>query len=202
MGRLAFWSYWLSWLILRWRTSKVSSGSTPDARYQYGPGQVGSVLMVVGLVSTLVQMLLTGPATRRLGEATVIKLSLIASALGFVLMALTVRGSWVFLSVGFFVFSNAMLRPAIMSLTSKLSTGGQGMALGINNSFQSLGRAAGPLWAGSTFDMYINLPYLSAAVIMLGAFIYALWSMRLGQIGYARGSMAGVAPAEVPASED
>jgi MFS transporter, DHA1 family, multidrug resistance protein len=153
-------------------------GLFADKAYQYGPGQVGSVMMVVGVISSLVQMLLTGPATRKLGEAMVIKLSLVSCALAFVLMALAPNNFLVPVSVGFFVFSNAMLRPSIFSLTSKQAQTGQGMALGLNNSFQSLGRVIGPLWAGSLFDLHITLPYLSAAGIMLVAFFYALYAMR------------------------
>jgi DHA1 family multidrug resistance protein-like MFS transporter len=153
-------------------------GLYADQRLGYGPQQVGSILMVIGVISSVVQLLLTGPATRRLGEPLTIQLSLIASAFGFLLMALVTRDALVVLTVGFFVFANAMLRPAIMSLTSKLARGGQGMALGLNNAFQSLGRVVGPLWAGLTFDYNLLLPYLSAAVILTGTFIYALYAMQ------------------------
>ncbi len=152
-------------------------GLYADNRYGYNPGQVGSILMVIGIVSSLVQALLTGPATRRLGEPLVIKLSLAGSAIGFGLMILAVGHVSVLVSVGFFVFANAMLRPAIMSLLSKLSHSGQGMAMGLNNSFQSLGRVAGPLWAGSTFDINMSLPYISGGVIMLLTLFWALAKM-------------------------
>ncbi|RPI87501.1 MAG: MFS transporter [Chloroflexi bacterium] len=152
-------------------------GLYTDERFGYGPQQVGTVLMVVGIVSSIVQGIFTGPATRKFGEAATIKISLAASALGFVLMAMVEQDLLILLTVGFFVFSNAMLRPSIMSLTSKLSSGGQGMALGLNNSFQSLGRVAGPLFAGMLFDINILLPYLSASIIMLGTFVYALYAM-------------------------
>jgi MFS transporter, DHA1 family, multidrug resistance protein len=158
-------------------------GLFADKAYHYGPTQVGSVLMVVGVISSLVQMLLTGPATRRLGEGKVIKLSLIGSTAGFILMVLAPNNILVPVSVGFFVFSNAMLRPSIFSLTSKNAQGGQGMALGLNNAFQSLGRVIGPLWAGSMFDVHITLPYLSAAFIMLTAFAYSLYAMRGANAG-------------------
>jgi MFS transporter, DHA1 family, multidrug resistance protein len=153
-------------------------GLFADKRYGYGPAQVGTVMMVVGIISSLVQMLLTGPATRRLGEGNVIKLSLVASAAGFGFMVLAPNNLLVPISVGFFVFANAMLRPSIASLTSKKARGGQGMALGLNNAFQSLGRVVGPLWAGSMFDLHLTWPYLSAAVIMLLAFFYSLSVMR------------------------
>ncbi len=153
-------------------------GLYADARYGYGPQQVGTIMMVIGIVSSLVQIALTGPATHRFGESWVIKVSLLSSVLGFVLMSLAEGAAVILLTVGFFVFSNAMLRPAIMSLTSKRAQSGQGVALGMNNAFQSLGRVVGPLYAGMMFDVNINFPYWSAALIMLGTFAYALWAMR------------------------
>lgn len=169
-------------------------GLVADKRYGYGPAQVGSVMMVVGVVSSLVQMLLTGPATRKLGEATVIKLSLVASAVGFILMVLAPNNFLVPVTVGFFVFSTAMLRPSIFSLTSKRASGGQGVALGLNNAFQSLGRVAGPLWAGFMFDFHITLPYISAAVIMLVAFAFSLWTMRGQEAPVSGEAVAGPEP--------
>jgi DHA1 family multidrug resistance protein-like MFS transporter len=38
----------------------------------------------------------------------------------------------------------------------------------------SLGRIAGPLWAGFVFDINLILPYLSGAVTMLFGFIISL----------------------------
>ena len=80
-------------------------GLFADKAYHYTPIQVGSVMTVVGVISSLVQMLLTGPATKKLGEATVIKLSLVASAAGFIFMALAPNNILVPVTVGFFVFA-------------------------------------------------------------------------------------------------
>ena len=139
-------------------------------RFSYGPRQVGVILTVVGLISALVQGVLTGPATRRWGEVSVIRTSLIASAIAFVLMLLAVDFVTVLLTVGIFVLSNAMLRPSLSSIISKLTREGQGLAMGLTNSFMSLGRVVGPIWAGSLFDMNLHYPYLSGAVVMLAGF--------------------------------
>jgi MFS transporter, DHA1 family, multidrug resistance protein len=148
-------------------------------RHGYGPVQVGSILSVIGIVSALIQGFLTGPATRRLGESLVIKLSLVASAVGFALMLAAESYAGVVLTVGFFVFANAMLRPAIQSVISKRSSGGQGIAMGMTNSFMSLGRIVGPLWAGFLFDVNIGYPYMTGAVIMSAGFVLSLiWSRR------------------------
>lgn len=146
-------------------------------RYAYGPEQVGSILTVIGLISALIQGFLTGPATRRLGEERVIKLSLFASGLGFGLMLLAGSYPMVLLTVSFFILSNTMLRPSISSLISKRAKGGQGAALGMSSSFESLGRVVGPLWAGTLFDININLPYASAALILLAVFALSLGRM-------------------------
>jgi len=144
-------------------------------RFDYGPGQVGTILMVVGLISAIVQGALTGPATRKWGEANVIKFSLLASAAGFVIMLFAFDFVTVLLTVGFFVLANAMLRPALSSLISKLAKEGQGLAMGLTNSFMSLGRVVGPVWAGSLFDANLHYPYLSGAAVMLLGFLVSMF---------------------------
>ena len=72
-----------------------------------------------------------------------------------------------------------MLRPAIQSVISKRYESGQGIAMGMTNSFMSLGRIVGPLWAGFLFDVNIGYPYLTGAVIMAAGFVLSLiWTRR------------------------
>ena len=140
-------------------------------RFGFGPSQVGTVLMVVGTVVALVQMTLTGPATKRFGEWTVIKAALLGVGGAFLLMLTAVDLPTLMLTTGIFAFSNAMLRPSIASLISKEATSDQGMALGLNNSFMSLGRFIGPLLAGFLFDIRVSLPYLIGSLIMIIGFL-------------------------------
>lgn len=135
-------------------------------RYDYGAGQVGTILTAIGLTSALVQGGLTGPLTKRWGESRVIQSSLLVSAIGFLLMLGATTFVMVLLTTCFFMVGNAMLRPAVASLISKRATQGQGVAMGLNNSFMSLGRIVGPVWAGALLDYNLYLPYLSGAAIM------------------------------------
>jgi DHA1 family multidrug resistance protein-like MFS transporter len=145
-------------------------------RFGYGPKEVGTVLAVIGLIFVVVQGGLTGPLTKRWGEALIIKASLLGSVLGFLVMLLANSFATVLLTVGLFVFGNAMLRPVLASLISKRATTGQGVAMGLNNSFMSLGRMVGPIWAGFIFDLNFNLPYVSGSIAMLiGFFASMLW---------------------------
>jgi DHA1 family multidrug resistance protein-like MFS transporter len=46
----------------------------------------------------------------------------------------------------------------------------------LNNSFNSLGRIVGPIWAGFAFDLDYRLPYLSGAAILVAGFaISMIW---------------------------
>jgi DHA1 family multidrug resistance protein-like MFS transporter len=147
-------------------------------RYAYGTEAVGSILTMIGLVAALVQGLLTGVLTRKLGEVVVIWISLAISAVGFLLMVLADTYVAVVLTVCFFIVGNALLRPSVASLISKRASTGQGVAMGLNNSFMSLGRIAGPTWAGFVFDVNIHYPYISGAVIMGIALAASLFRLR------------------------
>ena len=147
-------------------------------RYNYNEVTVGIILTFVGLVSAIVQGLLTGPATRRFGDVQVIKVSLFASIFGFSFMLLATTLPAVIITAGFFVLSNSMLRPGVSSLISKRSPYPQGMAMGLNNSYMSLGRIIGPLWAGSVLDMNVTYPFTTGAIIMLAGFVASLFFLK------------------------
>ena len=146
-----------------------------DQRFGYGPREVGLIMMMIGVISAGVQGGLTGPATKKFGEANVIKFSLIASAVGFLLMLTAYNLPTILLTVAFYVFSNSMIRPGVSSLTSKRATTGQGVAMGLNNSFMSLGRVVGPLWAGAAFDIDLHLPYLTGAAVTFIGFVLCIF---------------------------
>ena len=153
-------------------------------KFEYSTEQVGTIMVVVGLVSAGVQGTLIGPMTKRWGEAFVIKLSLLGSSIGFLLMLTATTYATILLTTGFFVLTVALLRPAVASLTSQRAASGQGVALGLNNSFMSLGRIVGPLWAGYLFDVNYNLPYLSGSIIMLIGFFVSLSRVKQEEPAY------------------
>ena len=46
--------------------------------------------------------------------------------------------------------------------------------MGLNNSFQALGRATGPLWAGFAFDLSSTLSFWTGALVQAIALAYAM----------------------------
>jgi DHA1 family multidrug resistance protein-like MFS transporter len=144
-------------------------------RFGYGTQQVGVIFTILGLVTTAGQGLLVGPLTRRLGDLAVIKIGFLLSSIGLLAVSLADRYGLLLLSVGFFSLSNALLIPAITSLTSKRATLSQGVTMGLSNSFVSLGRIFGPALGGLVFDLNWALPFLSGSMVLLLGF---LWSLR------------------------
>jgi DHA1 family multidrug resistance protein-like MFS transporter len=138
-----------------------------------------------------VQGVFTGIATRKWGDVTVVKASLFASVFGFLLMLTAYNLATVILMTSLFILSNSMLRPAVSSLISKRADTGQGVAMGLNNSFMSLGRVIGPLWAGAALDMNLKLPFITGAVVMLIGFVASLFYLN-----------SETEPVERPASAD
>jgi DHA1 family multidrug resistance protein-like MFS transporter len=142
-------------------------------KFQFNTGQVGMVLTVVGLVSTSGKVF-TGALTLRWGDANVIKSSLFAGSIGFLVLLAANSYPTVLLATGFFILSKTFLRPSVLSLTSSRTNFGQGVTMGVSNSFMSLGRIIGPLWAGVAFDWNYDYPYLSGAAILFLGFLVSL----------------------------
>ena len=144
-------------------------------KFSYGPERVGVILAVVGLVSAAGKVF-TGALTGRWGDVAVIKTSLFTGSIGFLILLLAYTYPTILLATGLFVLSKTFLRPSVLSLTSQRATTGQGAAMGLSNSFMSLGRIVGPIWAGLAFDMNFDYPYLSgAAILFIGFLISLVW---------------------------
>ncbi len=143
-------------------------------QFQMGPSQIGLLMGAMGLVSVVQQGVLIGPLTRRFGEPRVIEGGLLIGVLGFIGLALSPTRPLLILSALVFNIGSVLLQPSVTALISKQATSGQGELMGMNNSFQSLGRGVGPLWAGAAFDFYSTLSFWSGAVIQAAALIAAL----------------------------
>ena len=147
-------------------------------RFAYGTAEVGSLLMIMGLVYALSQGVLVGPAVERMGEKTVIRLCLAGSAAGFVL--LLAAGSYAFLAIAtcVFIVSNAGLKPTALAYITRHSAGEHGTVMGYADVYMSIGRVAGPIWAGFLFDVRIGLPFASGALFFALILVIALVWMR------------------------
>jgi DHA1 family multidrug resistance protein-like MFS transporter len=134
-------------------------------RFGLGPESVGMLMGLIGVLSVIQQGMMIGPLTKKIGEERVLRWGLIVSVIGFLGLAI-IPGVWMMvLFSAVFNIGNSLLRPSVASLISQRAQTGQGVAMGLENSFMSLGRAVGPIWAGSIYDVNMTLPFWSGAII-------------------------------------
>lgn len=146
-------------------------------KYNAGPEAVGGIMMVFGLVTALAQGLLVGPLTRHWGETRVIQAGLVATAAGFLFIALSNTFITFLLAIGLFTLAIAVLSPAVSAQTSSLTTLEQGLTMGLSNAAQSLGRIAGPLLGGVVFDISLEYPNYLGAIVMGIGFVVSLFTL-------------------------
>ena len=147
-------------------------------RFGYGPEQVGTILMSMALMYALAQGLIVGPLTKKFGEEKVVLMAMLGSSAGFALILMAGTFVTILLAMSFFILLNSLLKPTALAYVSKYATGNQGQAMGIAESYMSLGRIMGPLWAGVIFDVNLLLPFLSGALLFFAAFFVSLKQIR------------------------
>jgi len=143
--------------------------------FAMGPSAIGIIMGGMGILSVIEQGILIGPLTRRFSEERVLLGGLLISMLGLIGLAMSPYKWEMIVSALVFTAGNVLLQPSVTSLVSqRAQPGEQGSAMGFNNSFQSLGRGIGPLWAGFAYDLYPTLSFWTGAFVQLIAFLYGL----------------------------
>ncbi|MEO8679169.1 MAG: MFS transporter [Vicinamibacterales bacterium] len=144
-----------------------------ERKFGFTASSIGLMFAFMGVVLSIVQGVLVGRVVKRVGEARLITAAtlLIAISLGMVPFASTVP--LLLATLGVLAVGMGFNGPSLSSMVSKLSDpDDQGGILGLASSLASLGRVFGPAWGGFLFDRFgMTMPYLSAAAIMMIAFL-------------------------------
>ncbi|MFC7380439.1 TCR/Tet family MFS transporter [Brevundimonas sp. GCM10030266] len=117
-------------------------------RYGWGPWQVGLLLALVGVLDMIVQGLLVGPVSKKLGERRTLVVGLIGGTVGISLMGWAPTG-WAFITA---MLPNALwglAMPTIQALmTRRVGEDEQGQLQGANNSVGAIAGVLSPLFFG------------------------------------------------------
>jgi MFS family permease len=155
-------------------------GLWSQAKFGWGPREVGVCFAFVGVSAAITQMFVTGRLSERYGEGPMLAvgmaITLVSSAaqpfstgsvMTIALMCLTAIGQSVaFPNVG-----------ALISRTADPHR--QGQILGLNNATGALARVIGPFCAGLTFSgITIDGPFFLAALVVAPAIFLALSASR------------------------
>jgi multidrug resistance protein len=128
----------------------------------------------VGAASIVMRVVVLGPAVRRLGELGVMRLGMLALALGLATLPLA-PGIPSFAAVVLLIpVGTALLFPATTSLVSRHAERTEvGQTLGVQQSFGAVSRVVGPSWAGIAFQhLGIAMPFWIGSVLVLAALLF------------------------------
>jgi DHA1 family multidrug resistance protein-like MFS transporter len=164
-----------------------------EAKLGFGSTEVGTVFSVVGIIAVVLQGVVVGKAINRWGEISLSRVALLFTAIGYLLVTRATNLWTLILFVAVQNLGSAFLSPSLSSYVSKHTRMGQGSAMGMQQSFMSLGRVAGPLWGGMVFSVSYHMPYFTGAAIMLLGFI--------GSLIFLNGKHAAQMAATVPVPE-
>ncbi len=138
-------------------------------RLKLQPAQVSYLFVVMGIAGVIVQGGLIGPLKRRFGEARLIPVGLLISAAGYAWTAVAATPVGAALALAVFAAGNGLVRPSNVSLITRRATVGHGLAIGLLDSFDSMGRILGPLTGGLLYAVGQSLPFSVGAMLTLTA---------------------------------
>lgn len=147
-----------------------------QAKFNYGPVEVGAVFVVCGLVMTVFQAGAVGFLAGRISEIYQIGAGFGLMGTGIGLLATARTKFFVFAFVALLALGMAFIAPNLAALISK--RGGEqqaGASLGVQNAANSLGQAGGPLLGGVLFIWQINAPYLFSGAVLLALALVIGW---------------------------
>lgn len=181
LGDLVLRRLLLSTFICFWAISAVwsTSGLWGEAKFGWGPWEVGIVLAVAGAVGAFAQGV-SGAAVRRMGDVRTIVAGLLVSSAFLLALALSPGSLWAGAALCIAGLGHAISQPASTSLVSQAApSGSQGSMLGANTAAAALGRSAGPLMAGF---LYSGIGPLAPVFMASAAMIPGAWlALRAGQ---------------------
>jgi DHA1 family tetracycline resistance protein-like MFS transporter len=147
-----------------------------DYRYHWNERDIGLVLAAVGVVTTIVQAALTGPAVKALGERGALVAGTALGAVSFALYGIASTGALFLLGIPFGALWG-IAAPALQALmTRRVGPTQQGSLQGAISSIRGIGGMIGPLLFTQAFAAAIRpgalvpfpgIPYLLAAALLL-----------------------------------
>lgn len=138
-----------------------------DRQWSLSAAEIAWVFAYLGVIATVVQGLLVGPLSRKLGEWRLALLGGAAFAIGLGLLPLGSSRLGVAIALAVIAFGQGTTIPAVSSLISRSAPEeSQGQLLGVSQSLSALGRVVGPVIGGFVFaGIGISAPYFTGAAL-------------------------------------
>jgi MFS family permease len=153
---------------------EATYGLWTQARFGWGPRQIGLAFMGIGLLGAFCQGYLSGRLVRRYGEPRTLTGGLVLMGIGLVVQWLS--PVWPVAMAGFALvcIGQSICFPNLTALISQAAPPDrQGEMLGLNMSGMALARIGGPVLAGELFSVAVGAPFAVAALLILPGLYFA-----------------------------
>jgi MFS family permease len=142
-----------------------------------GTNLLGIAYLFFGVAGVLTQVLLVGKLMERAGEVRTIALGFLLAGAGTILLVLAWEMSLMLLAAIVIAMGIGLLMPSInTAISNRTDKEHQGVTMGLLGSFNSAGRAAGPIAGGVVYSVSMILPYVvSAAISLFSALLILTW---------------------------
>jgi multidrug resistance protein len=154
-------------------------GLWTQARFGWGPREVGSAFAVVGIVAAFCQIVLVGRLSRRFGEARVLAAGMALTAVCLICQTFSLGAITTVPLLAIAAFGQSIAWPNVAAIISRNAEWQhQGQYLGLNNAVGALARVAGPFMLGMGFSKIgVDAPFYMAGMFVVPA-IWLAWSVR------------------------
>ena len=154
---------------------EATYGLWTEARFGWGPREIGIAFMAAGVLGAACQGWLSGRLARRYGEARTLTAGLVLMLAGVVTQG--AAPTWQVASLGFALvcIGQSICFPNISALISRAAPPDrQGEMMGLNMSGMALARIAGPVAAGQLFSLVaVGAPFVLSAILIVPALWFA-----------------------------
>jgi MFS transporter, DHA1 family, tetracycline resistance protein len=153
---------------------EATYGLWTQARFGWGPRQIGLAFMGIGLLGAFCQGYLSGRLVRRYGEPRTLTGGLVLMGIGLIVQWLS--PVWPVAMAGFALvcIGQSICFPNLTALISQAAPPDrQGEMLGLNMSGMALARIGGPVLAGWLFTLSVGAPFAVAALMILPGLWFA-----------------------------
>lgn len=139
-----------------------------EERFGLSLAATGAVFAVIGIELVVVQGLLVGPVSERLGERGTLVAGLAINTVGLVLLVPDLGWAGLVPAVGLLVLGQGLTTPTLSSAVAGLAGAQRGRWLGWQQSAGALARVVGPAAAGALFEhVGPGVPYAAGAALMV-----------------------------------
>ena len=143
-------------------------GLWTQARFGWGPKEIGLCFAFVGISAAFTQTFVTGPLSERYGPGRMLAAGMAVTLVGQLLQPLSTGAPMVIALMCLTAIGQSVAWPNVSAMISDTAPEDrQGQILGLNNAMGALSRVAGPLFAGLSFaGISPNAPFIQGALIV------------------------------------